>query len=159
MKAQKILDEADSHVAKPATRFLGTLFDFSFSRFITIQMFPAIYGLLLATTLFGLLYLTVEAFLVSIPRGFFYLLVATPIAFIGIATVIRAIMEVYLVLFKIAENIDEMSSVAESFSGFKQTVGGVKDLTRKLPFWSIKNNDEEEKKSQKKKRKDVDWPY
>ncbi|MCG8671507.1 MAG: DUF4282 domain-containing protein [Pseudomonadales bacterium] len=163
MKAKRILDDAETNVTRPASQFLGTLFDFSFSRFITIQMFPAIYGIVLATTLFGLLYLTVEAFLVSIPRGLFYLVVATPITFLGIATITRAVMEFYLVVFKIAENIDEMREVTENFSGISQTVGGVKDLTKKLPFWSIKserqNQRENETRDTKKKRKNVDWPY
>lgn len=160
MKAKKIIDDAEAHVTQPASRFLGTLFDFSFSRFITIQMFPAIYGIILATTLFGIMYLTVEAFLISIPRGLFYLLVAGPIAFLGIATVTRAIMEFYLVVFRIAENIDEMRLVTEKFSGISETVGGVKDFTKRLPFWSIKQEQQDLKKdTTRKKRKDNNWPY
>lgn len=162
MKAKKIIEEAETHVTAPASRYLGTLFDFSFSRFITIQMFPAIYGIILATTLFGIMYLTVEAFIVSIPRGLFYLFVAGPIAFLGIATITRALMELYLVIFKIAENIDEMRLVTENFSGISQTVGGVKDFTKRLPFWSIKTEKTESaktKESTKKKRKDANWPY
>ena len=160
MKAKKIFDDAEAHVTQPASRFLGTLFDFSFSRFITIQMFPAIYGIVLATTLFGIMYLTVEAFIVSIPRGLFYLLVAGPIAFLGIATVTRALMEFYLVVFRIAENIDEMRVVTENFSGISETVGGVKDFTKRLPFWSVRPEREGEKPdAARKKRKDNNWPY
>lgn len=160
MKAKKIFNEAETHVTQPTSRFLGTLFDFSFSRFITIQMFPAIYGIILATTLFGIMYLTVEAFIVSIPRGLFYLCVAGPIAFLGIATITRAVMEFYLVVFKIAENIDEMRVVTENFSGIGETVGGVKDFTKRLPFWSIKPEKQNGKpESGKKKRKDTNWPY
>ncbi len=160
MKAKKIFDEADAHVTRPASRFLGTLFDFSFSRFITIQMFPAIYGIILATTLFGIMYLTVEAFIVSIPRGLFYLLVAGPIAFLGIATITRAVMEFYLVVFRIAENIDEMRVVTENFSGISETVGGVKDFTKRLPFWSIRPERPDAKpEGNRKKRKDSNWPY
>lgn len=157
MKAKKIFDDAEAHVTQPASRFLGTLFDFSFSRFITIQMFPAIYGIILATTLFGIMYLTVEAFIVSIPRGLFYLLVAGPIAFLGIATITRAVMEFYLVVFRIAENIDEMRVVTESFSGISETVGGVKDFTKRLPFWSVRPDMKND--PNRKKRKDANWPY
>ena len=162
MKAKKILDDAENRVALPASRYLGTLFDFSFSRFITIQMFPAIYGVILASTLFGILYLTVEAFLVSLPRGLFYLFIAGPISFLAIATVTRAVMEFYLVVFKIAENADELSALAKNFSGISETVGGVKDFTKRLPFWNIKSdadNRKEEPRADKKKRKDTNWPY
>lgn len=160
MKAKNIITSAETHVTEPASRFLRTLFDFSFSRFITIQMFPTIYGVILATTLFGISYLIVEAFLVSVPRGLFYLCIAGPIIFLGIATITRALMEFYLVVFKIAENIDEMSAVTENFSGLSETVGGVKDFTKRLPFWSIKEEKpKSEAEKEKKKRKDVNWPY
>ena len=158
MKAHNLLDKAENNVTRPASRYLTTLFDFSFSRFITIQMFPAIYGIILATTLFGILYLTVEAFLTSIPRGLFYLFIAGPISFLGIATITRAVMEFYLVVFKIAENIDNMRSLTDGFNGISQTMGGVRDFTKRLPFWNIKQ-EQTEPKDEKKKRKDTDWPY
>ena len=159
MKTKKILNDTEERVARSASRYLSSLFDFSFSRFISVQMFPAIYGVVLATTLFGLLYLTVEAFLISVPRGLFYLFVATPITFLGIATITRVVMEFYLVVFRMAENVDDLHAFVEGFSGISETVGGVKDFTKRIPFWSVKTEKQDPKKHDKKKRKDVEWPY
>ena len=160
------------------------LFDFSFSKFITVQMFPALYFVILASTLFAILYLCFEAFLTSIARGMFFLFIAGPITFIAIATVVRALMEFYIVVFRIAENIDEMRLLSNKLTGLTDTMDGVKGLTRKLPFWNImgykntskesentSNADQPQSKSSnakpsstkssstKKPRKNTNWPY
>jgi len=117
--------------------FFQMLFDFSFSEFITVQMFPALYFVILSSTLFAILYLCFEAFLTSIARGIFFLFVAGTVTFIAIATIVRAVMEFYIVVFRIAENTDEVRIVTNKISGLTDTMDGVKGLTRKLPFWNI----------------------
>ena len=149
--------------------FFQMLFDFSFSKFITVQMFPSLYFVILASTLFAILYLCFEAFLTSIARGTFFLFVAGPITFIAIATVVRAVMEFYIVVFRIAENMDEMRMLSNKISGLTDTMDEVKGLTRKLPFWnimsakssdkSVDKEDSENGPATKKKRKDSNWPY
>ncbi len=164
--------------------FFQMLFDFSFSKFITVQMFPALYFVILASTLFAILYLCFEAFLTSIARGMFFLFIAGPITFIAIATVVRALMEFYIVVFRIAENIDDMRLLSNKLTGLTDTMDEVKGLTRKLPFWNImgyKNTPKEQEStnnsnqpqsgvsnteppSQKssnarKSRKNTNWPY
>ena len=158
--------------------FFQMLFDFSFSKFITVQMFPALYFVILASTLFAILYLCFEAFLTSIARGMFFLFIAGPITFIAIATVVRALMEFYIVVFRIAENIDDMRLLTNKISGLTDTMDEVKGLTRKLPFWNImgyKNTSREandtdgvdkpqskpsnNKPSSTKPRKNTNWPY
>ncbi len=158
----------DDQIAKPSlvkriSRFFSMLFDFSFSEFITVQMFPVLYGVVLSSTLFALIYLTVEAFLVSIPRGLFYLFLAGPVTFIAIATILRAVMGFYIVVFRIAENVDEMRITAGKLSGITNTMDEVRGITRKIPFWNImgKSGDEKEtdESAAKKKRKSNNWPY
>ena len=161
--------------------FFQMLFDFSFSKFITVQMFPALYFVILASTLFAILYLCFEAFLTSIARGMFFLFIAGPITFIAIATVVRALMEFYIVVFRIAENIDDMRLLTNKISGLTDTMDEVKGLTRKLPFWNIMgykntskepdNADQPQSRSSKTKtsntkssdskkaRKNTNWPY
>lgn len=114
--------------------FFTTLFDFSFTKFITVQMFPVLYGVILASTLIGVLYLTVEAFITSWWRGLFYLLVAGPVGFIAVATVTRALMEFYLVVFHIYEDMDEIRMISKRFSGLSESVESVRGITRKFPF-------------------------
>ncbi len=145
--------------------FFQMLFDFSFSKFITVQMFPALYFVILASTLFAILYLCFEAFLTSIARGMFFLFIAGPITFIAIATVVRALMEFYIVVFRIAENIDDMRLLSNKITGLTDTMDEVKGLTRKLPFWNImgyKNSQRESddaKPSSIKPKKNTNWPY
>ncbi|MBL4867984.1 MAG: DUF4282 domain-containing protein [Pseudomonadales bacterium] len=117
--------------------FFRMLFDFSFTEFLTVKMFPVLYFVILASTLFAILYLCFEAFLVSIPRGIFYLFVAAPVAFIAVATMIRGVMEFYIVVFRMAENVEEMRIVSNKFAGLTDTVEGVNRLTKRLPFWNI----------------------
>lgn len=164
--------------------FFQMLFDFSFSKFITVQMFPALYFVILASSLFAILYLCFEAFLTSITRGMFFLFIAGPITFIAIATVVRALMEFYIVVFRIAENIDDMRLLSNKLTGLTDTMDEVKGLTRKLPFWNImgyKNTPREQDHSStadqpqsgtsntgpsstkssnaRKPRKNTNWPY
>jgi hypothetical protein len=146
------------HPTSLTRKFFATLFDFSFSEFITVQMLPFLYGVMLACAIFGIVYLTVEAFLVSLPRGFFYLFVAGPVAFIAIATILRALIEFYIVVFRIAENIDDMHLVTKKFSGITNTMDEVKGFTKKLPFWSMKPKPEEEERP-RRRRKEQNWPY
>lgn len=152
-----------SHTPKTPSRlrrYFTTLFDFSFSEFITIQMFPIIYGVMLASTLFGIIYLTVEAFLISIPRGLFYLCVAGPIAFIAIATILRAVMEFYMVVFRIAENIDDMQLLTKKFTGITNTMDEMKGFTKRLPFWTMKNKqDQQDQQAPRRSRREQNWPY
>lgn len=115
--------------------FFSTLFDFSFTRFITVQMFPVLYGVILAASFVAAIYLTIEAFFTGWARGLFYLFVAAPIGFITVATITRALMEFYIVVFRIAENADEIRAIAEKFSGLSQSVESMKDWTRLIPFW------------------------
>ena len=72
-------------IRESTRRYFGTLFDFSFTRFITVQMFPVLYGVILAASLIGAIYLTIEAFFTGWVRGLFYLFIAAPIGFITIA--------------------------------------------------------------------------
>lgn len=150
-------DEQKSNSKSPFNgfmRFFKTLFDFSFSEFITVQMFPVLYGLMLASVLFGVFYLSVEAFLISVPRGLFYLFIAGPIAFIAIAAVLRALMEFYIVIFRIAQNIEELHDMMMKFSGFTETMDEMKGLTKRLPFWTLKPKVEPTHPSQPKPKKE-----
>jgi len=133
---KELLQEAKS-IPQQIRQYLGMLLDFSFSEFITIQMTPVLYGISLASVLVFLLYLTGEAFFNSPARGLLYLFVITPIAFIASATLIRGVMEFYLVVFRIAENVNEFVAVKdqiEKLAGISDTVDVV---TKRIPFWKL----------------------
>ncbi|MAR91420.1 MAG: DUF4282 domain-containing protein [Pseudomonadota bacterium] len=117
-----------------ARGYFTTLFDFSFTRFITIQMFPVLYGVILISALIAAGYFTVEAFLSSWLRGLFYLLVAAPVGFITVATITRALMEFYLVVFRIYEDMEDIRVVAQGLSGISESMESMRGITRRLPF-------------------------
>lgn len=139
--------------------FFTTLFDFSFSKFITVQLFPVLYGVILASTFIAVIYLTAEAFFTAWWRGLFYLFVAGPIGFITVATITRALMEFYIVVFRIAENVDEVRMVTERVSGLTDSVESVRDLTRLIPFWKTAGKKDGDDPDKTKKKKDQNWPY
>ncbi len=120
--------------------FFTALFDFSFTRFITVQMFPVLYGVILAATAIAAMYFTVEAFLSSWWRGLFYLFVAAPVGFITVATITRALMEFYLVVFRLGENMDDIRAITQRFSGISEGVESVTGLTRKFQFWGLSSS-------------------
>lgn len=153
-------------IGQAIQRYFSTLFDFSFTRFITVQMFPVLYGVILASSLIGAIYLTIEAFFTGWVRGLFYLFIAAPIGFITIATITRALMEFYIVVFRIAENADEIRAIAEQFSGLSQSVESMKDWTRLIPFWKNAGSKPDETpdkpaptRERPRRKKDVNWPY
>ncbi len=120
-------------------QYWKALFDFSFERYMIIQMLPILYGIMLFALAAGILYLVTEAFLSgSTWRGFFYLFFAGPLAFVVIASVLRAALEFYMVVFRVAADVDQLAGVRDTvnkLSGLSETVDEVASLTRRLPFW------------------------
>jgi hypothetical protein len=117
------------------------LFDFSFEKYMIIQMLPILYGMMLFATAAGILYLIAEAFLHGQNvRGLFYLFFAGPLAFVVIASALRALLEFYLVIFRVAEDVDELLGVRDTvnkLSGISETVDEMASLTRRIPFWKV----------------------
>lgn len=117
------------------------LFDFSFEKYMIIQMLPILYGMLLFAIGAGILYLIAEAFLHGqVARGIFYLLFAGPLAFVVAASLLRGLLEFYIVIFRIAEDVDELLGVRDTvdkLSGLRDTVDEVALLTRRIPFWKL----------------------
>jgi hypothetical protein len=114
------------------------LFNFRFDKYMIIQVIPGVYGLALAGLAVALIYLSVEAFLNSPWRGLFYFFIAAPLTFLVAASVLRALLEFYIVVFRIAENVDElvgMRDTVDRLSGISTTVDELSNMTRKLPFW------------------------
>lgn len=122
-------------------QYWKALFDFSFDKYMIIQMLPILYGMLLFAIGAGILYLIVEAFASgSLWRGFFYLFFAGPLTFVVLASLLRALLEFYMVIFRIAEDVDELLGVRDTvnkLSGLSDTVDEMASMTRRIPFWKI----------------------
>lgn len=87
--------------------FIGALFDFSFSEFVTTKIIKFLYGLFLILialgTLFGLFMALFTMFRTSFLLGFFQLILVPILALIYLILA-RAWTEIIIVLFRIAEN-------------------------------------------------------
>jgi hypothetical protein len=95
--------------------FVGGLFDFSFTNFITTKVIKVLYGiwilgcvLLVLAGFFGAINLWFFAYRAQILEGLI-MLVLTPIAAALYLVLGRVYMEVLIVLFKIAENLGELN--------------------------------------------------
>lgn len=119
-------------------QFWRELFNFKFDRYMIIQVIPGVYGVALAGIALGLLYLCVDAFTVSTWRGLFFLFIGGPIGFLVLASTLRALLEFYMVVFKISEHVDELVGLRDTvdrLSGISDSVDEMVSITRRIPFW------------------------
>lgn len=84
--------------------FLGSLFDFSFSSFITTRLIKIIYALFIGVSGFVALFFVIGAFASSTVLGLFTLLIAAPVLFFFYVILARVYLELVVAIFRIAEN-------------------------------------------------------
>lgn len=135
---EEIEKSANWHLAWIVQYWKGLL-DFSFEKYFIYQMLPMVYGTLLVGIAGAILYFVVETFLAGhIFRGLFYLFAAGPFSFLIIASVIRALIELYIVIFRIAEDVDELVGIRDTMdklSGLGDAVDQMSTVTRHIPFF------------------------
>lgn len=90
--------------------FLNALFDFSFTEFVTGQLIKVLYALSIAVI--ALIYLgsVIAGFSQGAGTGLFILLIAGPILALFWAIVVRVVLELNMVLFRIYENTQRIAS-------------------------------------------------
>lgn len=113
-----------------SSRYLQALFDINFSEFITIQMLPWIYGLAIVASAGLALYLTVAAFFVSPWKGIVYLVFIGPGLFLICLTAVRVALEFVVAVFRIAENVMELSGITENLEE-------ISDLPSRISLWQM----------------------
>ncbi|WP_372634226.1 DUF4282 domain-containing protein [Alcanivorax jadensis] len=114
------------------------LFNFKFDKYMIIQVLPGVYGIALVAIACGLIYVCVEAFMASTWRGLFYFFFAAPLTFLVLASVLRALLEFYMVVFKMSEHVDELVGLRDTvdrLSGISDSVDEMVAVTRRIPFW------------------------
>ncbi|MEE2869089.1 MAG: hypothetical protein VYE17_01040, partial [Pseudomonadota bacterium] len=60
--------------------------------------------------------------------------------FLVLASVLRALLEFYMVVFKISEHVDELVGLRDTvdrLSGIGDTVDEMVSVTRRIPFWRV----------------------
>jgi len=90
------------------TGFIGALFDFSFSTFITAKLIKVIYALGLVIAGLVALLMLVTGFGAGFMTGVGALVLA-PLLFLFIAAYMRVVMEVLIVVFRISENVAKIA--------------------------------------------------
>jgi len=91
--------------AADARGFLGALFDFSFTSFVTTRIIKVLYVLILVLTVLSALVYTFLAFSASALFGFLVLIIGDPLFIIIVMALWRLVLESFVVRFRIAEDV------------------------------------------------------
>lgn len=89
---------------EPKPGLLASLFDFSFSEFITSRIIKFIYGLGMVAAAIAVIVFVSSGFVSSAGRGVLFLLLS-PLLFLVYVVLIRVWLEVLIVIFRIAEYV------------------------------------------------------
>jgi hypothetical protein len=92
--------------------FMGSLFDFSFSSFVTTKIVKVLY--VLAIVVFGLAALAYIgfAFSVSVGFGLLMLVIIAPLTFLLYVIYTRVVLELFIAIFRIMESNAELVVLA-----------------------------------------------
>jgi hypothetical protein len=102
--ATAITDSAPREAAD--TRgFLGALFDFGFTSFVTPKVIKVLYMLIVIGTVVSALVFTIIAFKASTVFGFLTLVFGDPLFILIVLAIYRIILEFFVVTFRVAEDI------------------------------------------------------
>lgn len=88
--------------------FFSTLFDFSFSEFVTIKIVKILFIIGIILALIGAITFIVAGFNLSTVAGIVFLLIS-PIIFLLYVLFIRVWLEIIIVIFRIADNTKIMA--------------------------------------------------
>ncbi|HME65605.1 MAG TPA: DUF4282 domain-containing protein, partial [Streptosporangiaceae bacterium] len=102
--ATAITDSA-SRQAADTRGFLGALFDFGFTSFVTPKVIKVLYMLIVIGTVVSALVFTIVAFKASTVFGFLTLVFGDPLFILIVLAIYRIILEFFVVTFRVAEDI------------------------------------------------------
>ena len=135
------------------------LLNFKFDKYMIVQVLPGVYGILLVALVFSILTAAVLAFMKSIWLGIGFLILPAPLIFLVVASILRALLEFYVVVFRISEHVDELVGLRDTvdrLSGISDTVDDMVSLTRRIPFWKAmsRRNDRRTVPEPRRRRQD-----
>jgi hypothetical protein len=88
-----------------ARGFLGALFDFGFTSFVTPKVIKVLYMLIVIGTVLSALVFTIIVFKASVAFGVLTLLFGDPLFILIVLAIYRIILEFFVVTFRVAEDI------------------------------------------------------
>ena len=136
------------------------LLNFKFDKYMIVQVLPGVYGILLAALSLTIIAATVMAFMKGFWYGIGFLILPAPLGFLVAASVLRALLEFYLVVFRISEHVDELVGLRDTvdrLSGISDTVDEMVSVTRRIPFWKAmsRRNDRRVVPEPRRRRSDL----
>jgi len=84
--------------------FFGSLFDISFTSFVTVRLIKVIYVITLVLIGLAALVFVVAAFADSVGTGVFVLVIVAPLVSLLYVIYARVLLEIVIAIFRIAEN-------------------------------------------------------
>jgi hypothetical protein len=91
--------------AADSRSFLGALFDFGFTSFVTPKVIKVLYMLIVIGTVVSALVFTIIVFKASTVFGILTLLIADPLFILIVLAIYRIILEFFVVTFRVAEDV------------------------------------------------------
>jgi Domain of unknown function (DUF4282) len=88
-----------------ARGFLGALFDFGFTSFVTPKVIKVLYMLIVIGTVLSALVFTIMVFEASVAFGVLTLVVGDPLFILIVLAIYRILLEFFVVTFRVAEDI------------------------------------------------------
>ncbi len=95
----------DAGEAPDARGFLGALFDFGFTSFVTPKVIKVLYLLIVIGTVVSALVFTIVVFKASVTFGVLMLVFGDPLFILIVLAIYRIILEFFVVTFRVAEDI------------------------------------------------------
>ena len=98
-------DHPDRARDADTTGFLGALFDFGFTSFVTPKVIKVLYVLVMIGTIVSALAFTIVAFKASAAFGVVALVFGDPLIILVVLAIFRIFLEFFVVIFRAAEDI------------------------------------------------------
>ncbi len=100
-----VIGDPSPRESADARGFLGALFDFGFTSFVTPKVIRVLYMLIVTGTVLSALVFTVVVFKASVLFGFLTLVFGDPLFILIVLAIYRIILEFFVVTFRVAEDI------------------------------------------------------
>ena len=111
------LGERMRHWPRQLGDYLRALADFGFEQWLTPRMAPVLYGLGVAGSAYLVAIFIIDGFTHSLLNGFVRLLLIGPVLLLLLVTLLRVVLEICLVLFRIAMHLSDMAGHTEEIAG------------------------------------------
>ncbi len=113
--------------------YFSILFDLKFSRYLTVQLLPLLYVVLVIGGLGVIAQQVWDAFAVGTERGLMFI-AASPFAALVWASACRATTEFLLVVFRMSQDVQTLASIKPTVDKLDNMFSGSNWISRLMPF-------------------------